>query len=316
MRTSYIFLLFLTCAVRASVTILNGIAPPVLFGRERNNDDRNSLLDEESGVSNFFDRNIFVFCDGTWCGEETHTRTNLQLLYEFINNPCRAPRCQYFSGVGLNATELNFYVSGALASDMKKKILQAYKYIVRYYDRNRGDHIWLFGFSRGAFTVRYVAAMIDRMGIVDKKKDKDIDQECEKVLKEYRRGSFSRSGRIHEPHLIKFMGLFDTVQAEGLPDVREQFPYTFSDPYVSPTVQCVYQCACIHDRCKFFQQCMIGRDPSSNSVDLANCKTEEVWVPGCHYDVGRQFFHFGYGILARLVQQGSRFNPFSAAYRT
>eukprot|EP00952_Eustigmatos_sp_NYUAD-ZCMA_P009010 37307-Eustigmatos_ZCMA.PRE.1 len=51
-----------------------------------------------------------------------------------------------------------------LATDIRTKCVQVYQFITKYY--KPGVRVWLFGFSRGAFTVRSVAGMINNFGIL------------------------------------------------------------------------------------------------------------------------------------------------------
>ncbi|RIA86741.1 hypothetical protein C1645_665618, partial [Glomus cerebriforme] len=52
----------------------------------------------------------------------------------------------------------NFIIDGAIAVSLDKKIKEGYKYIINHY--NPDDEIWLFGFSRGAYTARCIAGLI------------------------------------------------------------------------------------------------------------------------------------------------------------
>jgi hypothetical protein len=263
----------------------------------------------------FFDHNIFIFCDGTWCGDDTNTRTNVKLLYEFIKYRCGADpqRCVYFPGVGLNGPrgELDYLTSGPFALDIKAKCVEVYEYIAQVF--TSGDKLWLFGLSRGAYTVRRVAGMINNLGIL-RFDEGSLHDRCEVVFDMF--VNASEEWRPNEPackefitshchHLnsddppVHFMGLFDTVGAEGVPTkLGQHYPYGFYDHYVSKVVKNVYQCAGIHDRLLFFQPCSIGRNPEK---DFNGYHTQELWVPGCHYDVGRQHFKFGNGFWTHLL---------------
>lgn len=272
------------------------------------------LCNDDAKDAAFFNKNLFIFCDGTWCGTETGTRTNVRILYEFVK--MRTGRCAYFSGVGLGGDEADYIVNGAFAVDLKEKCIEVYSYIVREF-RNSDDKIWMFGLSRGAFTVRSVAGMINNLGIL-RVVDNNTPRMCEKVFDLYKydlrldvplwhpKSEAATAFRHqHCHHLnrndppIHFMGLFDTVGSLGVPThFGEQLPYEFYDTIVSSSVKNVYQCAAIHDRLQFFQPCSISR---SSTIPEDFC-TEECWVPGCHYDVGRQRFKFGVGFLTWVAR--------------
>ena len=61
----------------------------------------------------FFERNIFVFCDGTWCGKATDTTTNVKLIYDFVKKTCQADRAKYFDGLGLGDRLGNLPISAS-----------------------------------------------------------------------------------------------------------------------------------------------------------------------------------------------------------
>jgi uncharacterized protein (DUF2235 family) len=123
---------------------------------------------------------LVVLCDGTWCGRETGTESNISLLATAIGIPDSAavtdkePRAYvddsrrlkacYFAGSGLGGTFLDYLFNGATGSDIGQDCQAVYRYIVDNYDDQ--TEIWMFGFSRGAFTLRCVAGMINNCGIV------------------------------------------------------------------------------------------------------------------------------------------------------
>ncbi|KAF4954058.1 hypothetical protein FGADI_5527 [Fusarium gaditjirri] len=142
---------------------------------------------------------IVVLCDGTWCGCETSTRTNIYRLAQLFQVPIDNPNstdtyfrhvspadpadrqivARYRHGVGLGAGFLDYLLDGATASDLKEEVILAYKFIVEHYTSNH--EIWMFGLSRGAYTVRSVTGLINNYGIIDYKKlqlnlDKDKDK--------------------------------------------------------------------------------------------------------------------------------------------
>ena len=69
----------------------------------------------------------------------------------------------YDDGVGADATGLDRLIQGAFALGFNQKILDAYTSIAHVYEP--GDQIYLFGFSRGAYTVRSLGGMIASCGL-------------------------------------------------------------------------------------------------------------------------------------------------------
>jgi hypothetical protein len=278
---------------------------------------------------------IVVLCDGTWCGRETNTETNILRLAQLFHVPISnlnttdeyiypanpADRAsspvvaRYRHGVGLGGSFLDYLFNGATASDLVEEVISAYRFIVEHYT---ADHeIWLFGLSRGAYTVRSVAGLINNYGIIDRTKlglnDAETDQICRQAYYLYK--SSDPNNRPHEPDSVefrasnsfpligdpvpdgqtpplppvRFMGLFDTVGSLGIPTFTGglglNYP-EFYDDVVSSVVQEVCHLVSVHDRLWAFQPCLARR----KEADSAG--VHEEWIPGCHYDLGRQRFRF------------------------
>lgn len=276
---------------------------------------------------------IILLCDGTWCGRETSTETNIYLLAKligvltdnvtdtdehFLNSSGRKAR--YIHGVGLGSTFLDYVFNGITAQDIAEQCIAAYKYIVTNY--MHGDNeIWMFGLSRGAYTIRCVAGMINNCGIVKRTnlKTTEIDLLCREVYRIYRsrydedkphspqsqlfreRASWPLTGDndpangLPDPKPpIRFMGLFDTVGSLGVPTftggVGLEWP-EFYDQNVSSVVEYVYQGVSLHDRIYVFQPCLARRN-LDKFPEKETWNIHEKWFPGVHYDLGRQRFKF------------------------
>jgi hypothetical protein len=109
--------------------------------------------------------------DGTW-NEEGQTdhgvevETNVLKLYKaLVNSPAQVDR--YFAGVGTRPFEK--VSGGAFGWGLFNQIKDAYRALIRVYDA--GDQIFIFGFSRGAYSARSLAGMVLRCGVLRK----DVD---------------------------------------------------------------------------------------------------------------------------------------------
>jgi hypothetical protein len=270
---------------------------------------------------------LVVLCDHTWCGRETNTDTNVQYLAKMIGidmtsdtGPdnihtlgARGDSVQafYADGVGLGSTFLDYLVNGATGNDIAKKCTEAYQYIVENYTTKH--EIWMFGLSRGAFTVRCVAGMINNCGIVrprlhaDGSINRDQTAElCKGVYKIYRSPyaldapqspqmqAFRQHASYQVTTPVKFMGLFDTVGSLGIPHftggVGFEWP-KFYDQNVSSVVEKVYHAVSIHDRQWILEPCLALRGPNTQDRN-PQLEIHERWFPGAHYDLGRVRFHF------------------------
>lgn len=213
----------------------------------------------------------------------------------------------YQEGTGLSGTFLEYIWDGATASAIGTECVNVYKFIVENYT---SDHeIWLFGFSRGAFTVRCVVGMINNCGIIRRLSSytpQEVDSLCYEVFRTYRsslpgdapqsreivgeRGNADRVWQVERP--IRFMGIIDTVGSLGIPRLNagigfDWAPFEFFDQRVSSVVQFVWHAPSLHDRLWMFQPCLILPGKGSNRAVV-----RQMWFPGTHYDVGRQTFRF------------------------
>jgi hypothetical protein len=241
-------------------------------------------------------KNIVVLCDGTWSGQ--NSRTNVFVLANELIEKDYEQHFMYLDGVGIGEIGLDFIIDGAIALSLDRRIKQAYKFIVSHY--NPGDDIWLFGFSRGAYTVRCVAGMIQNCGILklDRVNQTDqLDQVVDLAYNIYRnrvttfkpsgdgtvefKKAFSYPESDKQP--IKFLGLFETVGAHGIPAyvIGDGFRYLeFHDKVVPNVVRYARQASAIHERVSVLEACPI----SSNSKSTVNIK--ECWFPGLHTEIG------------------------------
>lgn len=133
----------------------------------------------------------------------------------------------------------------AVGSSFDEHVMGGYKFLMRYY--SPGDEIFFIGFSRGSYIARFLAEMLDYIGLLEagneelvrfawktfakwqqRSDDTDEDREEKKKLFTYMkafRETFSRP-----ISRIQFMGLFDTVNSvprfESAWMQRTKFPYT------------------------------------------------------------------------------------------
>ena len=276
---------------------------------------------------------LVILCDGTWCGRETGTETNISLLASAIgipnskaptdqeprtfSNPDRHLHASYFAGCGLGGTFLSYLFDGATGNDIGKDCMAAYRYIVEHF--NDQTEIWMFGHSRGSYTVRCVAGMINNCGIVKPRKDpNETEFLISEVYKMYRspyeedepnkpkaKNFRDKASWIINYPAIKFMGIIDTVGSLGIPRLNAgvglDWP-EFYDHIVSSEVEKLYHAHAIHDRLWCFVPCRALRDPKKKTNP--ELQIFERWFPGCHYDVGRQkfkFFRSGVNIVEQVI---------------
>jgi uncharacterized protein (DUF2235 family) len=240
-------------------------------------------------------KRLIVCCDGTWQRPDQTFRgkdwpTNVVRLASAIAKlDGSVPQVVwYHEGVG-TGNLVDLITGGLTGLGLDENISEAYRFLVSNYVP--GDELYLFGFSRGAYTVRSLAGMIRKCGIVRPERI----QNYAKVMSVYRdparpdapgptnfRASFSISGT--EPIPVKFIGVWDTVGALGIPltglSRLTQKRYQFHDTELSGTVEYAYQALAVDER----------RTPFSPSiwtyVPKPGQTVEQVWFSGSHSDVG------------------------------
>lgn len=231
----------------------------------------------------------------------------------------------YQEGVGLGATFLEYIWNGATASAISDDCIAVYRFIVEHYT---DDHeIWLFGFSRGAFTVRCVAGMINNCGIIRRQRNvlssDQVDQLSYEVFRTYRstlpidapqseqskkrRHNADQVWQVKQP--IRCMSIIDTVGALGIPRLNagigfDWAPFEFFDQHVSTVVQHVRHAPALHDRLWIFQPCLAFSNKKASETIV-----EQVWFPGVHYDLGRQTFRFIRQHPSNYVEEALGFLP-------
>ncbi|KAK4032303.1 hypothetical protein C8A01DRAFT_50880 [Parachaetomium inaequale] len=265
-------------------------------------------------------RRVIVLCDGTWCGRQTNTKSNVNFLARMIGVDLERGateyhseehdiHAKYFDGVGLGGDLMKYLWDGALATHAKEECSIVYEFIVQYslWDDQVSTEVWMFGISRGAYIVRSVAGMINNCGIIRNRANQDLIKQAFDVYQnphpvhhpsseEMRAFRANASYPVQSP--VKFMGLFDTVGGRGVPRLNYNSGTGFEWPQlydncVSTVVDKVYHALSIHDRFWGFQPCLAFRAKRKpGDPPLPDLKIHQKWFPGCHYDLARQEFQF------------------------
>jgi uncharacterized protein (DUF2235 family) len=145
-------------------------------------------------------RNIAVFADGTNNSSAALFRTNVWRLYQALDTRLSADGtaqfAYYHDGVGTSSFRPLAILGGAFGWGLKRNVLDCYKFICRNYQP--GDRIYLFGFSRGAYTARVLASLICQEGLVKPDSNRDLEIYARDAYRAYRR-DFNRTGGLVGP---------------------------------------------------------------------------------------------------------------------
>jgi uncharacterized protein (DUF2235 family) len=182
-------------------------------------------------------------------------------------------------------------VGGVTGAGLDDKIQDVYKFICWNYEP--GDEIYLFGFSRGAYTVRSLVGLIRNCGVI-KVNNLDLIDQAYKLYrsksnhpesdaaKEFRRAN------SYDVFSIKFIGVWDTVGALGVPfnffQRRGKSRYSFHDTALSSIIEYAYHALAVDERRSNFVPTLWER--SKNKARSFDQVLEQRWFAGVHSNVG------------------------------
>lgn len=223
-----------------------------------------------------------VFCaDGTW--EAPVSGTNVYRLYKALT--VSADQVTYYDdGVGADATGLDRILDGAFGRGILQKVQDGYTKIAHTYEP--GDEIFLFGFSRGAYTARSLAGMIASCGLpLGGFTDDCVTQAFAAYRNPAKRAAIlaSLSACGLAPAAIAMVGVWDTVGALGIPAIFggvDASDYGFLDTALHPDVKNAYHAMALDEQRAQFPATLWSSAPAAGQT------IEQVWFSGCHGDVG------------------------------
>ncbi len=271
-------------------------------------------------------KNIVICSDGTGNTAIKGRGTNVFKLYEAVDlhgheqsDSLIRQIAFYDDGVGTEAFKPLRLLGGAVGLGMSRNIRRLYADLVRTYEP--GDKIYLFGFSRGAYTVRALAGLITACGVLDRRfeNDDELEAAVRQAYGEYRRKYRTMFGRwIRRPYRpegaeafrrqygaapggeveIEFVGVWDTVDAVGLPDDLAEpinaliYPIQFPDLKLSHRVKRACHALSIDDERRTFRPVMWDEEGERPG------RIEQVWFAGVHANVGGGYPKQGISLVA------------------
>jgi uncharacterized protein (DUF2235 family) len=290
-------------------------------------------------------KNLVLFSDGTGNSPGKLFRTNVWRAYEAVDltdppDP-QHPRqfAFYDDGVGSSSFKPWALLAGAFGIGLSRNVRDCYEFLCRMYEP--GDRIYAFGFSRGAFTVRVLVGLVMSQGLLRcHGNEGELQRLARDAYRAYRAASFksrsplvfvfrplrdaivnlrnrlakrtpySQAERIGKPDApdaieIEFLGLWDTVDAYGLPvDELTQiidfaiWPLTMRDYNLNPRVKRARHALALDDERNAFHPRLWNEDPGTGqslvgvpggNLSTTQIKEEcisQVWFAGMHANVG------------------------------
>ena len=261
-------------------------------------------------------KRLVVCCDGTWQRLQGDKLTNVALTARAISPRDRVgnPQIVYYSpGVGASVDGLNVW-QGVTGDDLDEHLIGAYLFLTLNYEP--GDELYLFGLSRGAYTVRSLAGLVRKCGILRREssdkaraalelyRHRKIDAESPEA-KHFRAcyaiawprleddGETPEPPMLAEPPVdlrIRYLGVWDTVGALGIPRVLpfsfgDKARYEFHDTSLSRAVAFARHAVAIDEKRAAFTPTLWDNVEAFNPPGAAQ-RVAQHWFPGDHGGVG------------------------------
>jgi len=259
-------------------------------------------------------RKILVFTDGT--NNNRDSRTNVRRLYEIIANQDREDIAVYYDqGVGADWHKIT---GNAFGVGLSKNVKQAYSYLLHLH-KNENDEIYLFGFSRGAYTARVLSGLIYSSGLINLDSeslyDTEKSDETDKITKTF--SKLKLSSAVHDLYEIyrnsenneifterltafkkKFptravdieaIGVWDTVDATGKPSRSSSCHKHQNHHYkvgLHNNIKNIYHALSIDEQRQVFWPVLYASTCGNINLLPAGLQLKETWFPGVHSDIG------------------------------
>ena len=230
-------------------------------------------------------RNVVLLFDGTWNNRKDATNVlRLRRAIDSRGEDDPEQPCRYLSGVGTSWH--NWLTGGMFGRGLSENIRLGYRWLARKHRAE--DRIFVFGFSRGAYSARSCVGLIRKAGLVNSTdldavarayrlyRNKDVAPDDEAAVRF--RAANSREVRV------RFIGVWDTVGALGVPLKRIPFGadyYRWHDTRLSKIVDHAYHAIAIDEQRKDY--------PAAVWTERKAAETEAVeqrWFVGAHSNVG------------------------------
>lgn len=228
-----------------------------------------------------------VLVDGTFASLMEGRSSNIGQIYRLLR-PLRGAGLRVHYAAGQQWEAWRGLMGLMMGHGLGGRILDAYGWLASGY--RPGDRIYLMGYSRGAFAIRSLAAMIERVGLL--RAENATERNIRLIWRAYREGTEAaqlaelRASLCHDCVPIEFLGAFDTVMALGirLPVMwmLTEPQFRFHDQHLGLDVRRGVQALALNETRAAFQPILW------DSADRAPGAITQMWFKGVHADIGGQ----------------------------
>jgi hypothetical protein len=252
-------------------------------------------------------------------------------MYEALDLSAGDQLALYDNGVGTSMFRPLAILGGALGWGLKRNVRDLYVFACRNYrplttrpapkKDQPADRIYALGFSRGAFTIRVLVDLIGDQGLITGVTGRELDRRAKWAYREYRRQFKSRLGIVTFFRLLRdlalgvieagkpryektknvfppvtFMGLWDTVDAYGLPmDEMTRgwdqwvWPLKMDSPKPPDHVKKICHAIALDDERHTFHPVLMDENGLAEHGNTKNERLTQVWFAGVHSNVGGSY---------------------------
>lgn len=248
-------------------------------------------------------KNVVLCCDGT-ANEFARDRTNVVKLFSTLEQDSSRQVAYYHPGLGTMeppgallglSRRVTRCLGKAIGYGLDLDIRDAYVFLMNNYDE--GDKVFLFGFSRGAYTARVVAALLYLYGLIPRGNEPFVPYAIRMLLAIHNIETKGRERTEDEEryfdlaHDFKnifgtrvckpwFVGVWDTVSSVGWYQNPLSLPYTAQNP----DIEIGRHAISIDERRAFFRTNLWM--PKAPPAPTGPKNLKQIWFPGVHCDVG------------------------------
>jgi len=259
-------------------------------------------------------KRLVVCCDGTWNTPDQKDRgvprpSNVVKLARWVLPQAgdgSVQKTYYDRGVGTGDLVDRLF-GGAFGVGLSHNAREAYQFLSSNHEP--GDEVYLFGFSRGAYTVRRVAGMLRKCGLAPNADEAMIKQAYAVYAKRESRaegGADSKAAlAFRDKHgaqriPIRLLGVWDTVGSHGIAGVLGQLGSAFSkarfhDRVLSSDVEHACHAVAIDECRRLFQPTLLQQ---SRTGAQRSHVLEQSWFAGVHSNVGGGYENTGLSDIA------------------
>ncbi len=233
-----------------------------------------------------------IILDGTFSSLTAGQDSNAGITFRLLKEKGAAGRRTVYYEPGLQWDGWRYAWALMQGRGVNPQIRRAYGYLASHY--RPGDRIFLFGYSRGAFAVRSLAGVIDRVGLL--KREHATERAVRLAWRHYRTDPTRVSARAfarrfcHDDAKVEMVGVWDTVKALGV-----RFPLlwmltdqrtAFHNHQLGHAVKHGFHALALDETRDVFEP-VLWETPKDWPGNI-----EQVWFRGAHADIGGQLGTF------------------------